>query len=224
MPVDSTTLHLLLALLLGTLAQAGCEYVADFPEAPRFQELEIGDPEDDGEIEMSGGVLYSGEPEGLCIGNWSLGPTWGFFRFQLADDLAADAVVDDARLSLWGLTTAGRWDAGAHGLTLLLEDSDDATRVEDPNDHPDGSRTAVGPTVDWPAAGGLAWETNDWNISPDLSSMFQELVDGRDGLTGGHSLLLWVKARDDVQGNAEVVCEDSSAVEANPARLVIAWH
>lgn len=201
---------------------SGCLPAAD-PGGAITQTLTLDDDADDGEI-TDGSVWFvdGEEADTVFMGWWSSSPSWGFFRFQLVTPIPAGSVVESAELSLFGvLTVDSGWEPTMHRLAVHTEDVPDSPRVAAPADVPGEARAAAPEVVEWPAASGLAWTVDGWNVSPDLSALVQGLVDRHGGLAMGASVQLWVRSAWDFGSNDEVQCADRGHATGPAATLRI---
>jgi hypothetical protein len=181
--------------MLVPLALLGCDR-AGF-EPPSFdagpEELAaIGDDRDDGTI---GGDLDARAWQHIGV---------AFYRFRIEAPIAAGAHVQHARLRLWG-TDRAAWSE-ERALTIALEDSADAPRIDDARARPAGA------PVRWQ----VDWRVDGWNQSPDLSSIFEALIATHGGLAAGAHVQLYVASESD---DAEVMVEDFSNLGPHHAEL-----
>jgi hypothetical protein len=150
---------------------------------------------DEGEIDAS--MFYTeGETDSLIhIGYYMSNVTWGFFRFALPAAIANGEHVMSAQLDILG-AIPDNWDASRQALLVNAEASDDAPRAVGTDDRPDSNRPSARvltqATVRWPASGGLVWNPGEYNSTPDLSPVIQELVNRPAGLAMGAHIQLWL--------------------------------
>jgi hypothetical protein len=193
------------------------------------QDLSPLAPEDDGEFAVQGTNRYWDErgepardiyPPAIYIGYWWSGPTWGYFRFQLKAPIQAGARIAEARLKLWGKTVTTGWIPTEHALRVQGESTADAPPVAAPGDVPEtsGGRVLTAQRLRWPASGGLTWKIGDYNASPDLSAIVQE-VSGTQGLAAGSHLQLWL--RGDFEGKVAGEVGTPEQREGPPPRLTL---
>ena len=133
------------------------------------------------------------EPQGIYIGYWNGAPTFGIFRFQ-AGAILGGVNVGKVVLSLWGSHRMDGWDNAKHALTISIENSADPTPVTSELDDPMKSkkRTLLG-AVRWPPSGGLTWNVNAYNRSPDLRSLIKMLIATQGGLKAKAHVQFWVR-------------------------------
>jgi hypothetical protein len=189
--------------------------------------LVLAAAEDDGEID---GTTWDpdGETQGdICIGTWSGQSVWGYFRFGISQAIPAGATIVSATLELWGhsaYTYSGwQWNPSTHALEVYAEKAATAqpiTGVSDAPFAPQG-RPVTTATVRWPNTGGLAWLPAQYNTSPSLTPVLQELVSSQGGLGAGHHLQLWVRGAQLTQG--EVATTAYGTPGFKPARLTLGW-
>lgn len=191
-------------------------------------ELVVEDNLDDGEVGLTDTeavYLPHGEAFGINIGHVGSGPrtfTWGYFRFRLPEGLSSGRLVE-ARLSLWGWETVlTDWDPAVLPVHVLLEDADDAPVVTDGEEHPEGAsaRPVLPTSVRWPATGGLDWQVDAWNVSPDLSGLLNDVAGTRGDLAPGAHVQLWLRGDPDT-GTNQVGTVDFSWEVPEVARLSI---
>ncbi|HWB76112.1 MAG TPA: hypothetical protein VG755_14180 [Nannocystaceae bacterium] len=158
------------------------------------------------------GLQYMGEfPHGYRY--------YAFLRFELPEAIAADAVIEDAKLVLFG-HDAYDWQA-TDALRVWAQHSDDAPQVGGVQHYPGASIVLGDASVRWPEALGLAWVHPGPNETPNLAPVLQQLVDEYGGLAEGAHVQLWVglDALDDV--GEEVGWLDSIAGRDTAPRLTI---
>jgi hypothetical protein len=193
------------------------------------QELVITDNLDDGQItdNWTDEWLPNGEPGGIIFaGHFISGgvAVWGYLRFELAAAIPAGSVVDHAHVHVFGRATH-KWNSAIHALRISLEDSADAAQVTSELDAPDvpSGRAEVPSIVRWPPSGGLTWPTGVTHVSPDLGSLFQQLIDARGGLAKGAHVQLWLR-HIETDLDAEVGMDDFSRQGGTPARLTLQFE
>ncbi len=185
----------------------------------------IDAPEDDGEF--FGPMFYpSGDVNSLGMGHWNNYLLYGYFRFALPQALPSNATIGKVTLSLWGIDVSGDWVSGNAFLKVSIEDVADAMVVGTTDRRPGGKspvNLAVR-TVRWPATGGLNWNLNTWNDSPNLGAMIQHLVDSRSGLAMGNYVQFWIDYPSPTSPfNGSVGTEDRSVNGGHEAKLSISW-
>jgi hypothetical protein len=159
------------------------------------------------------GLQYVGEfPQGYRY--------YAFVRFELPVAIAADAVIEDATLVLYG-HDAYDWQA-TDALRVWVQHSDDAPQVGGIQHYPGSSIALAEASVRWPEELGLAWVHPGPNETPNLAPVLQQLVDEYGGLAEGAHVQLWIglDALDDI--NEEVGWLDSIAGRDTAPRLTIA--
>lgn len=191
--------------------------------------LQIAADEDDGQMYREDTLLTwlpSGEPDELGFaGEYPPGARYfGYFRFELPLELAADAIIDDATLSLYG-RDPWMW-SGDYQMGVWVQDSEDAPVVEMPEALPE-----IGPAdrsdaielrqdaVPWPERGGLAWAVDEWNDTPDLGGLLTALVATHGGLAAGSHLQLWIAVYEPGDVVAEIGFVEYAADPELAARL-----
>jgi hypothetical protein len=191
--------------------------------------LQVGSDEDDGQMYRVGNQitwLPSGEPGDLGFaGEYPQGARYfGYFRFELPIELTADAIIDEAVLSLYG-RTPWMW-VGEYRMGVWVQDSDDAPVVDMPDAMP-----VIGPmdqnaairlrqdAVPWPERGGLAWSVDGWNDTPDLGTLLTAHVATHDGLAAGSHLQLWIAMYEPENVTAEIGFVEYAASPELAARL-----
>jgi hypothetical protein len=172
----------------------------------------IGDNSDDGQILPDGmggySLLRDGEASGAYLGEFPTGFAYpGYFRFQLADGIPAGATIRSAQISLFG-TGVYEWNPESHALRIEIEDSADAPQVADAWSYPYDANPLSVPllptTVRWPPQGGLVWQSDARNESPDIAELLQDLVDAHGGLPSGAHLQMWIAKAPPLDGAGEV--------------------
>lgn len=185
--------------------------------------LQVTSNGDDGEVD-NGSFMVNGEGGTLLMGAWGNNPTWSFFRFKLDQALPASAVITGATLELWG-TDEQQWDLASYALDVWLEDAADAPWVTKVGDAPSqsGGRPTTTTKVRWPAAGGLYWRVGQYNTSPDLALLLQELVNSYGGLVQDAYVQLWIRGSQ--SNEAEVGTHNflEAGYAASPHELTISW-
>lgn len=177
------------------LAIAGCgrpDFDPPIFDAGPESELAIAIDRDDGQLDAFA-------PQGDAMGWQHLGAA--YYRFRLEEEIAPDAIVQHARLRLWGRARSG----DRHELSIALEDSADAAQIERGE-----ARSLLAPRVRWMPE----WSVGGWNHSPDLSPLFEALIAARGGLGEGAHVQLFVTAE-----RGEVSVEDFSNLEMHQAEL-----
>jgi hypothetical protein len=191
--------------------------------------LQIGADEDDGQMYRVGNQLTwlpSGEPGDLGFaGEYPQGARYfGYFRFELPIELTADAIIDEAVLSLYG-RTPWMW-VGEYRMGVWVQDSNDAPVVDMPNAMP-----VIGPmdqnaairlrqdAVPWPERGGLGWTVDGWNDTPDLGTLLTAHVATHGGLAAGSHLQLWIAMYEPENVTAEIGFVEYAASPELAARL-----
>jgi hypothetical protein len=105
-----------------------------------------------------------------------------FFRFQNVTVPNA-SVISTATLTL----VVGAGASATFNMTIKGEDVDDSVAYEEETDADDATETTAG--VAW--AGSSGWSTSDVEVSPDIKTIIQEIVD-RGGWASGNDLTLRV--------------------------------
>ena len=188
--------------------------------------IPIADDFDDGA--MYGGAmattwLPSGERGlGGFFGEFPLGePYFGYFRFTLPQPIAADTVVHTAVLELHGWTTHA-WNSEVDALLVFVELSADAEQVDAADDFPPSGETVLGEhPIRWPEDGGLLWNVDAANTSPDLSPLLQTLVDTYGGLPSGSHVQFWIRKAELGMTESEVGYVDAFVDPEQAATLTI---
>jgi hypothetical protein len=195
----------------------------DAPPGCRTLKLAVALATDEGEI---GGTMFfgSGEQDSLIhIGFYMDSVTWGFFRFVVPEAIAQGESVMSAQLDILG-ANPDNWDGSRQALLVNAEASDDAPRVVGSDDRPNSGTGSARPltqaTVRWPASGGLVWNPGEYNSTPDLSAVVQELVNRPSGLAMGAHLQLWVSG-ESTSASGEVTTPLLSGSGGQPPRLVL---
>lgn len=194
------------------------------PDMSKTMVLVLASAVDDGEICREYGPnpwLPNGEGGELYMGHGNTDPTWGFHRFALSQAIPQGAVISQATLELYGVTT-WNWSPG-EALEIRAEQAADAQVVTSEADEPfqPKGRTVTLATVRWPASGGLAWTINGYNSSTNLASVLQDVVNTQGGLAQGAHVQLWVRGAQTSVG--EVASPAYGTPGFKPARLTISW-
>jgi hypothetical protein len=188
--------------------------------------IQIADDFDDGAMfatELETTWLPSGEPDlGGFFGEFPLGePYFGYFRFALPQAIAADTLVQSAVLELHGWTTY-EWNADEDALLVFVELSADAEQVAGVDAFPlTGTTVLAKEFIRWPSKGGLEWDVDGPNVSPDLSPLLQTLVDTYGGLQSGSHVQFWVRKVELGSVASEVGYVDAFVDASNAATLSI---
>lgn len=188
--------------------------------------IQIADDFDDGAMfaDAFGTTwLPSGEGDlGGFLGEFPLGePYFGYFRFALPQAIAADTLVQSVVLELHGWTTY-QWSAEQDALLVFIEISADAAQVAGADAFPLTGKTLLAKEfIRWPSKGGLEWDIDGPNLSPDLSPLLQALVDNYGGLESGAHVQFWVRKAELGSTESEVGYVDAFFDEANAATLSI---
>lgn len=155
------------------------------------------------------------------LGEYPIGHRYyAYLRFELPRPIAADAVVDDVRLVLYGHDVYD-WQA-TDALRVWIQHTDDAAAVGGIDHYPGTSIPLADASVRWPEELGLAWQHPGANETPNLAVLVQQLVDEYGGLAAGAHLQLWVSL-DEIDGlGKEVGWVDSHAGPDTSPQLTIA--
>jgi hypothetical protein len=200
----------------------------------KTQKLGIQKTEDDGEI--TGGLFCtSGETWNdklLFAGSWASGLTtpeltYVFLRFELSTAIPAKSTVESVVLELYGhdpTSYGSSWDASQHELLVTADLQSDAQPITDETELP-GTSTVPQTTAKqtWPASGGLAWKSGQWNSTPNLAALLQELVDTYGGLQAGAHVQLWLRSNQTYSVDAELPFEDTDSAGGRSAVLMVTW-
>ena len=160
--------------------------------------IPIAEDADDGSMWLNRGMGIwnpSGEQgnQGFFGGYPADLPYYGYFRFELPVSIPAGATIDSATLSLTGWTT-WMWDPSSDALAVEIENASDAEQVQGfERFPPDGLTVLVEATTRWPTDGGLDWASDGINVSPDLASLLQQVVDQHDGLAANAHVQFWLR-------------------------------
>lgn len=183
----------------------------------------------DGEIDESADTYYiDGEgSEQLYMGQWNLGagrlPTWGFFRFQLHKDIPSNATVKSVHFNVYGVGILN-WNINSHYLNVYIQDVDNTTQPSGPDDFLGGSNgnIAGNSIVRWPSTGGLSWNVDGNNRSPNIAPLIQELVTKYDGLRANDYITVWISSPD-FGSNSEVMAADTGHANFDTS-LEVVWE
>lgn len=186
-------------------------------------QLDVSGPADDGYFYGTDLKVNGASTNELWIGSWGE-IEWGYFRFALSQPVAKGAVIVGAKLSLYGLAADG-WDPSLHALDVFVEKSADAPVVTTAADLPFTStgRPMASAMARWPATGGLTWNTQAYNTSPELAALIQEVVDSQGGLAAGSHLQIWVKGSQLAQADLATPDYTASGYSSHPARLTLRY-
>lgn len=151
---------------------------------------------DDGAIYFSGGQYSQSSFSSWIGGEYPTGyREYGYLRFQLSSAIPAGATINQSYLSVKGLYTYN-WNSTLHGLKICAQKTGaNASQVTSYTEHPDyvGTTTVLTTTcARWPSTGGLTWLIDQQNISVNISSVIQELVDTYGGLAANNYIQLWI--------------------------------
>jgi hypothetical protein len=145
---------------------------------------------------------------------------WCYYRFVLPSAIPSGATITSATMDLWGEGSSS-WSNGSDDLKIRCSDSANASAPASAGARPSldgGSQATTTATVDWL---NVTWTLNDWNTTPSLVSMIQELVDDNGGLASGAGIVLWVAG----DSNHEVHTQLREFVgEDNVAKLTISYE
>ena len=192
------TLNLLVQVSDGGSVVASDTTTVTLLEEPSMT-LSITNNLDDGETAQDSPNFYDADGEGgeqVYIGRWSGGGAlqmWSFLRFQLSKSIPDGATIKSAILRVRGDGTFN-WDTSNYYLMVYGESSSNAPRVTDFEDTIDigtNGNTSVSSNVRWPNSGGLEWYSGV-NVSPNLASIIQDLVDNNNGLNQNDYIQLWL--------------------------------
>tara|TARA_R110002020_G_scaffold12409_8_gene45535 strand:- start:1093 stop:1713 length:621 start_codon:yes stop_codon:yes gene_type:complete len=129
-----------------------------------------------------------------------------FFRFQNV------IVPNAATISTATLTVVIGVNASAtFDMTIIGEDVNDSAAYADETDAGDATETTA--NVTW--SGSSSWETSDVEVSPDIKTIIQEIVN-RGGWASGNDLTLRVKNKTEDSGEeySFKTYDDSAGVSA----------
>lgn len=150
---------------------------------------------------------------------------WGYYRFQLNQNIPNGATVSNAVIKLYGQDSAS-WSLSANALKVYLQNSGNSAQVSANNQCPSCTTAlpVVSQTINWITGSGLFWAANEWNLSPNMSLMFNNLINNQSGLTSGNYIQIWT-TRSSVYGNnkIEVGSQDYSHEDFNQAQILIEW-
>ena len=172
------------------------------------------------------GWFPSGETAGHgFLGEFPVGRAYyGYFRFQIPEALPAGTVVLSAVFELDGFGTY-MWTPRTDALRIWTQLASDAPQVTGIADYPEGQNmqgtSLSDESVRWPGMGGLDWDPDGVNQSPELAAPFQELIDSVGGLGPDTHVQLWIAADALGTGNREVGWVDASAGNGAGARLTL---
>ncbi len=95
------------------------------------------------------------------------------------------------------------------------------------NIYPGAGVTSTSAVVPW-GSPGLSWLGWDWNTSPNINSIPQEIVNSYGGIGLNSYMQFWVTRgttfSNTSQSNQEVLGEDHSNAGYNQATLLIEWN
>jgi len=181
------------------------QVVSSTPTSSGSITTSIENENDDVEVYQST-LWYDGEYNhgDLYFGAHNGDPVWGAFRFRIPTAIPAGANITSAVFSMYGIGEY-YWQADSY-LIILANDASNASQVNGIDDVPGGANnnyftsapglTSGGASVSvrWPSSGGLNWDMSETvpNISSDLSSIIQFLVNKYGGLSAGSYVQLWI--------------------------------
>ena len=178
------------------------------------QSIMLENDEDDVESAASEGYehLVHGEwANNLYFGYWDYPQyeaTYSSFRFFLKKAIPKGAKVIKAFLDIRGTGSVG-WNSQKHFLEISATDSKSSPQISEFSDviGKNNGYQETQTIIRWPKQGGLDWNEQGLNRTPDLSALIQELVDKYDGLDKGSSITLWLKTSL-LERSAEVMAAD----------------
>lgn len=148
--------------------------------------------QDDGKMVASTNTLSTSGVSGLD-GQGAAGgrPVWGYYRFQLPQNLPANATIKKAMIRLYGRDNTSNL-AGQY-LIVTAQDSANAPQITSANQIPGGSSgaTTVATGSTW-GAPTIEWKLDDWNESPNLKEVIVNLKNNQSGLTAGSYIQIYV--------------------------------
>jgi hypothetical protein len=140
--------------------------------------------------------------------------------FQFGVGIPQGATIQSATLEVWvyshGGATGSSYTAG-----IRIEDSDNAAAFSCATNNEVEDRSYLGTTVSWsiPSSG---LPTGQWNSSPDLASLIQQIVD-RPGWSSGNYLSLGIWGETAAGGCKEYIYDYGSG-HAELPRLTVTYY
>ena len=151
--------------------------------------------------EFPNGTAPSGT---IWLGDHNNEGQWGYFRYQLPQEIPANALITSMGLSV-NLTNHGCFEGGI--LRLQAQSASNAGIVTSVNQRPntDGGITVVGTeAIDLTLTTGAVNQTVSFT---DNGEVLQELVDSQNGLAAGSHIQLWIGSRpSDIAAGTGVNC------------------
>lgn len=149
---------------------------------------------------------------------------WGYYRMQINQAISVGANIIKSQLRLYSKTQQS-WTTG-NSLQVYLQNTASATQVTSNNNCPDCSTAipVVNTSVNW-NSGGLTWNLNQYQYSPNLAPLINTLINNQNGITGGSYVQLWLTRHSNYGLSTQVVgAEDYSDNGLNQAQLLIEWQ
>jgi len=172
----------------------------------------------------------------VYVGAHNNDPVWGVFRFRIPTAIPVSATITSASLSIYGQGNF-YWDNGSDYLLIIANDAANASQVTGAADAPGAGSgyyftaspglTSGGANVKvrWPSAGSLTWDESGVtpNISSDISSLIQFLVNKYAGLSAGSYVQLWIYTDINKPGGPEVTTVDYGHATIPAQMMSINW-
>ena len=195
------------------------------------QTIDIAANNDDGNIRScqdtgSGPLQSSGDGSNRAeMGEFAQDFTdYGFYRFQLSSALPNGSTITTAYVTLEAATTwSWTFTTGDHGtLHVFADNAADAAQVSSADDCPE---SGTGVTV---ATANVAWSPTVWTTdvqyqSPELKTIFQELVDDNGGMAQNAYVQLWIGTNPVASDPSMLHAYDESHATGTVAQLYIEW-
>lgn len=198
----------------------------------KSQLLVIQSNQDDGEITESGSRLFNnsiinqGNDYGCILVICADYNNWGYYRLQLNSAIPQGASILNARFKLFG-EGGNNWSNNDNALKIYLQNTNNAPVINNSNICPGCSSniSVVAQNINWVTGVGLTWLNQQWNTSPNLSLMFDSLVNNSAGLDSGNYIQLWVSRSANYGINKiEASAQDYSHDNFNQAQLLLEWQ
>ena len=190
-----------------------------YSSTKKTQVLSIAQTADDGEVSNTG--VLSNSSSAVGSGQVSSSPYWSFYRFKLNKSIPQGSVISKANINLFG-SGSSNWTSGK-GLKVYVQLSSNAEVVYGNNYCPGCSTTVnVSSAITW-GSPSLSWVVGQYNTSPDLSSIIQEVVNSN-SIKADQYIQVWVSRSSTYPSNGLVFTEDKSASSSQNAVLILEWN